>query len=60
MKTIHVCIKHVYGVQNVYPLCDTGKALAELAGKKTFTPQAIRILKNLGYSFEINNPQVTI
>ena len=46
---ITIKIKNVYGNEMIYPVCDKAKMLVELTGKKTFTPYAIRILKELGY-----------
>ena len=47
---IFVEIKNVYGVQNVYPVCDQAKFFAALAGTKTLTAQAIKLIKQQGFS----------
>lgn len=47
---IFVEIKNVYGVQNVYPVCDQAKFFAALAGTKTLTTQAIKLIKQQGFS----------
>ena len=49
-NTITVQTKEVYGHAKIYPVCDTALKLARLAGTKTLTPQAIQIIKSLGYS----------
>lgn len=55
---ITVRIKEVYGVRNVYPVCDKAKLLAQLAGTKTLTAAAIEAIKSLGY--KINVEQVSL
>jgi len=47
--TITVQTKEVYGHEKIYPVCDTAIKLSKLAGTKTLTPQAIQIIKSLGY-----------
>ena len=61
-KTMHalVTIKTIYGQDRVYPANDTAMALAALLGSKTFTREQIAKAKELGYTFEIKAPEVTI
>ena len=61
-KTMHalVTIKTIYGQDRVYPANDTAMALAALLGSKTFTREQIAKAKELGYTFEIQAPVVTI
>ena len=47
---ILVQVKHVYGVQTVYPVCDQAKFFAALAGTKTLTSQAIKLIRQAGYN----------
>jgi hypothetical protein len=49
-------IKNVYGVQTVYPVCDQAKFFAALAGTKTLTAQAVRLIKQRGYILRVVNP----
>lgn len=44
-------IKNVYGNEAIYPVCEKGGSLAKFKGQKTFTRRDIDILKQLGYSF---------
>jgi hypothetical protein len=37
----------------VYPLDETGKLLVKLAKKETFTPDDVKILKQLNYEFVV-------
>ena len=53
MPTIKIQIRNIYGDEKFYPICDTAKALARLAGTKTITPGAYEIIKSLGYSVEL-------
>ena len=50
---ILVKIKQVYGNKTIYPICDSGKLLLELTGKKTFTEKDILAIKKLGYTFNV-------
>lgn len=54
--TIKVAIKNVYGNDLVYPICDTAKLLAKLAGTKTLSSSTIQTLKDLGYVLEVSTP----
>jgi len=47
---IFVEVKNVYGVQTVYPVCDQAKFFAALAGTKTLTNQAIKLIRQAGYN----------
>ena len=55
-----VTIKTIYGQDRVYPANDVAYALAALLGAKTFTREQIAKAKELGYTFEIKAPEVTI
>lgn len=54
---ITVEIKNVYGVQTVYPVCDQAKFFAALAGTKTLTTQAVKLIKQQGYSLRVVTPE---
>jgi len=51
--TITVRITNSYGNQVIYPVCEVSKKLAELAGTKTLTPIAIRLIKDIGYTVKV-------
>jgi hypothetical protein len=52
-------IKDVYGVKRIYPACDTSKLLVQLKKKdKTFNNEDIAILKQLGFTIEIQTPTI--
>jgi hypothetical protein len=55
---ISVQVKNVYGNQLVYPICDKAKYFAKLARTSTLTPQAIDLIKRIGFTIVVvtNNP----
>ena len=55
-----VQIKTHYGTQYIYPVCETAQNLARLTGKKTFSHRDIDVIKALGYSINVQQPQVTL
>lgn len=50
-----VHIREVYGRPTVYPVNETAKLLAQLAGTKTFTPQALATVAKLGYNVTLSS-----
>ena len=44
--------KSVYGAINIYPVCQTAKFFASLAGTKTLTQHAVELIKRAGYEVE--------
>jgi len=44
-------LKTVYGNDLIYPVCDKASKLCSLTNQKTFSQSAIKILKELGYTF---------
>lgn len=50
---IKVRITKNYGIQAVYPVCETAQKLARLAGTKTLTPNIIKSIKDLGYELQV-------
>jgi hypothetical protein len=56
--TITVEIKTVYGNKTVYPVCDKAFALCALTGNRTLTPDAIALIKKLGYAIKVKTPEL--
>jgi hypothetical protein len=56
--TITVEIKTVYGNKTVYPICDKAFALCALTGNRTLTPDAIDLIKKLGYAIKVKTPEL--
>lgn len=50
---IIVRLVNQYGQQNIVPVCDTAKVFAQLAGTKTLTPGAVKLIKQLGYTVNV-------
>lgn len=44
-----VRITNNYGARAVYPVCETAKIFAAIAGTKTLKPETINCIKALGY-----------
>ena len=52
MNIIKVEVKQVYGLERIYPSCNTSKLLNNLMPTKTFTIQDLVNIKKLGYQVE--------
>lgn len=50
---ILIQIKNVYGVDRVYSVGNESRALRQLVGQKTLSPEHIKALKELGFDFEV-------
>jgi len=59
-KNIIVKIKHHYGIRSVYPVCDTAKVFAGIAGSSTLTKPVIDGIKGLGYVVEVEQVLETV
>jgi hypothetical protein len=57
---ITVRIASIYGTRVIYPVCAKANALAGLAGTKSLTPTAIKYIKELGYTIEVEPQEVTL
>ena len=55
---VHVEKKNVFGNNLVYPICRQEKLLTKLTGNTTLTPDAINIIKDLGY--KLKQKEVTL
>jgi hypothetical protein len=61
MNTIaQIQVKEVYGNKAIYPVNDTAKYLAQLAGTKTLTTSTLATAKNMGFTFEVIQPTFNI
>ena len=52
-KSITVEIKNVYGVNQIYPVCDIAKIFASISGTKTLTAHTVLKIKELGYTINV-------
>lgn len=48
--TIRIELKDQYGKQVAYPICDTAKTFADIAGTKVLTDQTLLRVAALGYT----------
>jgi hypothetical protein len=51
--TITVKFKDVYGNRLVYPVCDTAKHFAAIAGTKTLSSPTLAHIKAIGFEIQI-------
>lgn len=49
-RTVRVRTREDYGTPRVYPDCATGRLFARLTGKRTFSPQDLNAIRELGYT----------
>lgn len=50
---LKVSIVSRYGVDVIRPECDLSKGFVKLLRQKTFTSEDVRLIKDLGYVFEV-------
>lgn len=48
--TITIRIKDVYGKETIYPVCETAKTFAAIAGTTTLTGVTLMRINSLGYT----------
>ncbi len=53
---IYLFVKNVYGSEMLYP-CSNCPSWESLTGKKTFTREVCRSLKELGFELVVNDPK---
>lgn len=45
-------VKLVYGVERIYPMCETANKVVALIGRKTLNRDDLLKLKDIGFKFE--------
>jgi hypothetical protein len=55
-KEIMVKITNNFGNEAIYPICDDARLFARIAGTKTLTRDTINLIKNLGYTINVQAP----
>jgi len=58
--TITIELKWQYGNCAFYPLCETSKRFAQIAGTKTLTQDALRIIKAMGYKITQTTKEIAL
>lgn len=56
MQVVQVNLKSVYGEVKAYPANEAAKLFADLAGTKTLTMQALKLIQSLGYEVKAVDP----
>ena len=51
--TIQIEIRNVYGNEAIYPVNETAKTFARIAGTKTLKSETLRLAQSLGYTVEV-------
>ena len=58
--TITIELKWQYGNCAFYPLCETSKRFAQIAGTKALTQDALRIIKAMGYTINQTTKEIAL
>lgn len=59
-KVVIIEVRNVYGNQNHYPVCDTGKLFLKLTGTKTLSLDQLKTIKALGYDLQVKASIINI
>jgi hypothetical protein len=59
-QTLTVRTREVYGVRTFYPVDDTARTFARIAGTKTLTRDTLEQIQKLGYTIEQAREEFTI
>ena len=57
---ITIELKWQYGNCAFYPLCETSRRFAQIAGTKTLTQDALRIIKAMGYTINQTTKDIAL
>ena len=57
-QTITVQVRQVYGNETIYPACKVSVFFAALAGTKTLTQDALRLIRAQGIEIEVEAPRL--
>lgn len=53
LMTLQIKFRDVYGNEMMYPVNETAKLFAKIAGTKTITPQTLDLVQQLGIPVEV-------
>ena len=53
MKTIKIQFRNSFGMERIYPVCETAYQFTKLTGHKTMSREELKVIKTLGYEIEI-------
>jgi hypothetical protein len=54
-QVIEVYRREVYGVDRIYPACEKAEKILDLTGTKTFLPNHVETLRELGYILKVRD-----
>lgn len=57
MGTVKIRIESVYGEKRCYPVDETAKTFAEIAGTKSLTTHTMALIERLGYEIKVETPR---
>lgn len=57
---ITVSVKNNFGTEQVYPVCERAQTFARIACTKTLTRDTLALVKKLGYSIKVEQPELTV
>ena len=57
---ITIELKWNYGSCAFYPACEISKRFAQIAGTKTLTQDALRIIKSMGYTINQTSKEIAL
>jgi hypothetical protein len=57
---IEVMMREVYGNSMFYPACEKAAKFAYLCGTKTLTYEALKAIKELGYTVNIKQKEIKL
>ena len=58
--SITIELKWNYGSCAFYPVCETSNRFAQIAGTKTLTQEALRIIKAMGYKINQTTKEIAL
>ena len=58
--SITIELKWQYGNCAFYPLCETSRRFAQIAGTKTLTQDALRTIKLMGYTINQTTKEIAL
>jgi hypothetical protein len=58
--SITVRVKNIYGNKTVYPVCQSAKVFAQIAGHSTLTSATLDGIRRLGYLIEVQQETVEV
>ena len=60
MQRLKVIVKKEYGKIRTYPMCEASKLLVKLSKGRIFTEDDMKILRQLGYEFDIKQEEFKV